>query len=73
MSCYDTTQSNGETPVMLKLWGMWNTPLLPLLSGPLCLGAVAPYWVLSISEIELNSVLMLNWIVWKRTVYLYKG
>ena len=23
---YDTNQSDGEAPVMLELWGMWNTP-----------------------------------------------
>ena len=32
---YDTKQSDGEVPVMLELLGMWNTPSLPLLSGPL--------------------------------------
>ena len=38
---YDTKQSDGDVPVMLELWGMWNIPLLPLLSGPLWLGIVA--------------------------------
>ena len=28
---YDSEQSDGEAPVMLKLWGIWNTPSLPLL------------------------------------------
>ena len=27
---------------MLELWGMWSTPLLPLLQGPLWPGVVAP-------------------------------
>ncbi len=36
---YDTKQSD---PVMLELWGMQNTPLLPLLTGPLWPGVVAP-------------------------------
>ena len=31
---YDTKQSDGEAPI-LELWGMCNTPLLPLLTGPL--------------------------------------
>ena len=31
----DTKQYEGETPVMLELWGMRSTPLLPLLPGPL--------------------------------------
>ena len=33
---------------------------------------VAPDRVLSVGQIELNSVFMLNWIVWNRTVYMYK-
>ena len=28
--------------MMLGRWGMWSTPLLPLLPGPLWLGVVAP-------------------------------
>ena len=39
---YDTKQSDGEVPVMLGLWGMWSTTLLPLLPGPLWPGMVAP-------------------------------
>ena len=27
---------------MLELWGMWSTPSLPLLPGPLRTGVVAP-------------------------------
>ena len=27
---------------MLELWGMWSTPLLPSLPGPLWPGVVAP-------------------------------
>ena len=45
---------------MLELWGMRSTPSLPSLSGPLYPGVVAPDKVLSMSYIELNSVLMLN-------------
>ena len=45
---YDTTQSGGEVPVMLELWGMWSTPSLALLPGPLRPGMVAPYRALSI-------------------------
>ena len=26
---YDTEQSDSKVPVMLELWGMWSTPLLP--------------------------------------------
>ena len=32
---YDIKQSDGEVPVMLELWGMWSTPSLSLLPGPL--------------------------------------
>ena len=39
---YDTKQSDGEVPVMLELWGMRSTPLLPSLSGSLRPGVVAP-------------------------------
>ena len=45
---------------MLELWGMWSTPLLPSLPGLLRHGVVAPYRVLSMGPIELNSALILN-------------
>ena len=44
---YDTKQSDGEVPVILDLWGMWNTPSLLLLPGLLLLGVVAPDGTLS--------------------------
>ena len=36
----DTKQSDGEVTVMLDLWGMWSTPLLPSL-----LGLFYPEWL----------------------------
>ena len=45
---------------MLDLWGMQNTPSLPLLLGLLWPGVISPDSVLSIGQIELNCVLMLN-------------
>ena len=39
---YDTKQSDGGAPVMLELWGMWSTPLLSSLPGPLWHRIVAP-------------------------------
>ena len=45
---YDTKQSDGEVPVMLELWEMRSTPSMPLLSGPLWLGMVAPERALSL-------------------------
>ena len=56
-------------PYDCKLWGMWSTLLLPSLPGLLWSGVVAPDRVLSIGQIELNCVLMLNWIIWNRTVF----
>ena len=55
--------SNGE------FWGMPSTPSLPSLPGQLWPWIVAPDRVWSIGLIELNSTLMLNWIVWNRTVF----
>ena len=66
---YDTKQSHGEAPVMLELWGMQSTPSLPLLPGLLWPRVVAPDRVLSMGQIELNCILMLNWIVWNGTVF----
>ena len=37
--------------------------------GPLWPGVEVPDKVLSMGQIELKCVLMLNWIVWNRTVY----
>ena len=65
---YDTKQSDGEVPVMLELWEMWSTPSLLLLPAPLWPRVVAHNRVLSMGQIELKCVLMLNWIVWNRTV-----
>ena len=58
---YDTKQHEGEVPMMLELLRMRSTSSLPSLPGPLR--------ALSIGKIELNCVLMLNWIVWNRTVF----
>ena len=46
-----------------ELWKMWSTSCL------LWPGVVAPNRVLSMGQIELSSVLMLNWIVWNGTVF----
>ena len=51
---YDTKQSDGEAPVILELWGKRITPSLPSLPGP------NYNTVLTMSQIELNCVLMLN-------------
>ena len=48
---YDIKPSDGEAPA-LEIWGMWSTPLLPLLPGSLWLGVIAPDRVLSMAQIE---------------------
>ena len=58
----DTKQPNGETQVMLELWGIWSTPSLSLLPAPLWSGLVAPDKVLSMTQMEPFDVL----IVWKQ-------
>ena len=72
VSWYDTKQSDGETLLMMELWRMWSTPSLSSFSGPLWLRMVTPDMVPSMRQIKLNCVLMLKWIVWNRTVYMYK-
>ena len=54
---------------MLELWGMWSIPLLASLPGPLWPLVVAPDRVLSVTQIELNCVLMLNRIIRNGTVF----
>ena len=39
---------------------MWRTPLLPSFPGPLLSGVVAPDRVLSVGQIEIIGVIMLN-------------
>ena len=69
---YNTKQSDVEVPVMLELWGMQRTPLLPSLPGPLWPRVVAPDRVLSIGQTKLKYLLRLNWITWNRTVLIFK-
>ena len=57
---YNTKQSDDETPIIMELSGMQSTPSLPSLPGPPRPGVVAPERVLSVGQIELNSVIMLN-------------
>ena len=45
---------------MLELWGIQSTLLLSSLPGPLWPGVKAPDEVLSMGQIELSCVLMLN-------------
>ena len=70
---YDTKPSDGEAPVILELWKMKSTLLLPSLPGPFWPGEVALDRALSMGQIEINCAVMLNWIVWNKTVYMYKN
>ena len=72
LSWFDNKQFNGEVPVMLELRGMRITPSLISLPGPLWPGVVAPNWVQNEGLVELNYILMLNWIVWDWTVMTFK-
>ena len=71
-SGYDTKQCDDEVPVMQELWGMQSTSSLPLLPDSLCFRVVAPDRVLSMDQIELNCILMLNLIAWNRTALTFK-
>ena len=53
---YDAKQSDVETPVMLKLWGIWNTPSLPSLPGSFWPRVVVIDRVLSMGQIELFDI-----------------
>ena len=53
---YDIKQSAGEAMMMQELWGMWSTPLLPSLPGPLCLSKVVPDKVLPMGQEELFEI-----------------
>ena len=59
---YNTKQPNGAVSVTLELWGMQSAPSLLSLLGSLWHWMVAPYRALSMDQIELNCVLMINWI-----------
>ena len=72
VSWYDTKKSDGEVPVMLRLWGMRSTRSLPSLPGSIWPGVVVPDRDLSMDQIELKCILMQNWITWNRTVLIFK-
>ena len=57
---YDIKQSVDEASVLLELWGIRSSPLLPSLPGQYWPGVVALYTVLCMGQIELNYVITLN-------------
>ena len=60
---YDSKQSDGEVSVMLEIWGMQNTPSLPLLQVHSDSEWLSPDRILSMGLIEQNTILKLKWIV----------
>ena len=69
---YNTKQSDGQDPVMLELWRVRSTPLLPSLPGQLWPVLIAPDRVLSMGQHEINCALMIKWIVWNKTILTFK-
>ena len=51
---YDIKLFDGEAPA-LEIWGMWSTPLLPLLPDPLWLEVVSPDRALSMGQMQTNN------------------
>ena len=45
---------------MVQFSGLRSTPLLPSLPGPLWSGVISPHRILSMAQVELNCILMLN-------------
>ena len=58
---------------MLEFGRMQSTPSLPSLPGQLWPEVVAPDRAASMGQIDLNCVLILNWIIWNRIDYLYEN
>ena len=66
---YDIKQSDAEPPGRLELSEMWSTPLLLSLPGSFWPEMLVPDRVISMGQIELNCILVQNWIAWNRTVW----
>ena len=65
---YDTKQSDGVAPVMLVLWGIRSTPLLPSHPGPILPGVLASDSVLSVGQIEVIDIQTVHMLNWNRSV-----
>ena len=55
---YDTKKSDGKASLIVNLWGIRSTTLLPILFGSLWPRVKAPDRILSRGQIELNCVLL---------------
>ena len=69
---HDKKQYVGDASAMLEFWAMRSTPSLLSLLAPLWTRVVAPDRILSIGQIELNCVTMLNLFVWEESVLTFK-
>ena len=67
---HDTKQSDGEDPVMLELLGMWSTPSMPSLPGPLWPRVVAPDRVLCMSY-KVHVISFQTFFVWALLLILH--
>ena len=62
---YDTKRSDGEAPVMLEFWGNAENHFIAIAPWSTLARNGSTYWLN-----KTNGILMLNWIVWIRTVWL---
>ena len=64
---YDIKLSDGKASA-LEIWGMWSTPSLPLLLGPLWPKAVAPDRVQSMGQINCKQITDVKfWLLYRNT------
>ena len=80
---YNSKQSDGEAPVMQKLWGRQSTPSLPSLPGSIWPGVVASDRVQSMDNriklstnaklycLKYNCFCMLHWIAWNTCITVF--
>ena len=64
--------NNNPRMGLQNCWSFGEWRAIPLLPGLLCPGVVESDGYQSMGQIELNWILMLNWIFWKRTVLKFK-
>ena len=50
------TDTDGEAPLILELWGMWSTPSVPSLPGPVWPEVIATDRVLSMGQLCVKKI-----------------
>ena len=68
---YDTKQSHGEVPVMLKLWGIRKTLFIVIAPRSTLAGRGSTWWGPIYGLNRTNGIHMLNWIVWLNWIELF--